>query len=308
MSWISRIAIAATMACLPLLARAEGKCDDDPRKWQGHPDKKDRLVVAWSIPLPADARIDDDLAAELIQLLDAKPGGGSWQDFALPPEYESNVHRTEIFRDPIHPGAREGRAGFDALPKLEGWLNAHFSVPLQPEARPLLSGYLGGGSKVFSFVVEHPPRADDAIGFRFCTCMLQRAAVVLRGSREELWVQTRFQTARDSNTFVNFEPRKPVVFTFNLVRGKDASGQPATGLWFPLALNRVLPLPGKPAWLRADLLVNVKETRKLDPIPPEFSSMQRGTVQYAGETWNVTRIWKRYERSDPANDLFIAVK
>lgn len=297
---LSRFVISVAMVSLPLLASAEGKCNDDPKKWNDG--KRDYLLVGWTIPFPDGANVDDNPSTSIIDLLpDTDPSGKPWDPMVLPSEYTSNP----VFRDLVraHPGWAAGKQGFKEPGKLDKWLTDHLEVRLEKEAKPLFTQYVQGGNRLFSFVVEHAPRGDDGLGFRFCTCALQRTVLVLRGNNQETWVKTQFHSARDRTTFENFGPSKPVVFTFPAKKGTSTP----KALWFPLALNWILPDPGRPAFLRLDVLVARGQT--LGPLPTGFGSTSRGTVQYAGETWSATRIWRRFERSDPAAvDLLIDVQ
>jgi hypothetical protein len=270
----SRFVTAVAIAGLPFLARGEGKCYDDPYHWK----EKNMLVVTWVVPMPGDAKADTSdgsLLADLDARFGAEPPG-------FLPEYASNVAR---YSYPAHPSSKKTLKNRSAL---ESWL-AGFKFPLEPEAAAALDKYFKEGRSLYGLVVQHPPVSDNGVGFRFCTCTLQRAVIVWDGDQEQMWVRSTFRSARDQRTFANFVPENPVKFTFA-----------ATRIWFPLALNRILPEPGAPAFVLLDVLT--KKPLDRGQIPAGFVD-QAGTVQWNGATWQVTRMWRKYQRSDAAEDL-----
>jgi hypothetical protein len=301
----SRFVIAVAMASLPFLAGAEGKCNDDPFAL---PDGS--LAVTWSIPI-LEAKVDRKPAGTLLADLDARFGG---EPDGFPAEYSANLAQYDF---PAHPKTDQKHGDSDAVGK---WLG-EFKIPLEPPARSALDAYFAPQqcaakagetrstcsitgldcdatkpcAKVFTYgwVIRHPPVKDNGKGYKFCTCTLQRAALVFYGDKEELWVRTRFRSASDATAFVNFVPSTPVVFTFDTKR-----------IWFPLALNRILPEAGKPGYLFLDVLT--KTPLDVNRIPAGFSlKRMEQTVAYDNATWYVTRIWRRYETGGPAYDLLV---
>ncbi len=275
MTPLTRLVIAVAMASLPLLAGGEGKCYDDPYQWK----ERNKLVVTWVIPAPSDAKMeasDGSLLANLDARFGAEPPG-------FPPEYAGNV---SLYPYPDHPGSKRTiRNGQE----LKDWLQ-QFGFPTEPEATAALDKYFVQNRFLYGMVVEHPPVADNGLGFKFCTCTLQRAAIVWDGDKQQTWVRSTYRSARDQRTYVNFAPQSPVKFTFA-----------AKSIWFPLALNRILPEPGVSAFLLLDVLT--KEPLAVDQIPASFVADPKGKVPWQGGIWNVTRIWRKYQRGDPAEDL-----
>lgn len=275
MTPLTRLVTAVAMASLPLLAGAEGKCYDDPYQWK----EKNKLVVTWVIPAPSNATMeisDGTLLADLDARFGAEPPG-------YPIEYASNV---SSYPYPNHPASKKTIKNAN---NLKDWLGG-FGFPTEPESEAELGKYFQQNRWLYGLVVEHPSLADGGLGYKFCTCILQRAAVVWDGKQQQTWVRSTFRSARDQLTFVNFVPESPVKFTF-----------PATTIWFPLALNRILPEPGAPAFLLLDILT--KKPVAADLIPPGFVAQAKGTVRWQGATWNVTRIWRKYQRGGAAEDL-----
>ncbi len=315
MNSLSRFVIAAAMAFLPCLAVAEGKCNDDPFQ------VPEGLAVAWSIPM-VEAAVDEHPTAALLADLDGLLGG---EPPGFPSEYSSKLTH--------YPFPAQTRQMLADSSGVAAWLDG-FHIPVGAAHRSALDAYFahqtcdakpGGGAStcsitgldcdaanpcqkvvVYGWVVRHPPAPDNGRGFKFCSCILQRAALVFHGDKEELWVRTRFRSARPKSSnaaaaTAHFAPSTPVVFTF-----------PSKRIWFPLAFNKLASEPGKPAWLLLDVLTRTRldltkmkmspggaERRKftLTPVPQ--------TVQYAGATWYVTRIWRAYRPGDPVSDLLI---
>ncbi len=279
MSRISRFVIATALCAAPLAARAEGKCGDDPKLWKD-PAGRDVLVVTWTLPFPAAAQVSPDADKKLMSDLDASFGA---EPPGFPAEYGSNVVE---FPYPKHP--KTGTT-LKSVKEVQDWLQP-FGMNLEPEAVPIYEQYFREKRLVYGSVVQHPPAPGDGRGFRFCTCMLQRAVALWDGGQQQLWIRSRYRSARDSRTFVNFVPAGPLKLTFA-----------SQSIWFPLAFNRILPEPGAPAFLLLDVLTR----NRLDEgqIPAGFGHDYKGTVQHAGSSWHVVRIWRRFQRSDDATDL-----
>lgn len=318
MTPFTRFVISVAMACLPLLAGAEGKCDDDPFQLP------DGLAVTWHIAM-VEAAVDDNPTGTLLSDLDGLFGG---EPAGFPPEYS-----TLLTHYPFPAQTHQTLADSNGVAT---WLGG-FNIYLGAAHRSALDGYFaeqrcaprpGGGTStcsitgldcdpsanpckkvvVYGWQVRHPPAENKGKGYKFCSCVLQRAALVFHGDKEELWVRTRFRSARPRSGNVaaaaaHFAPSTPVVFTFDSKR-----------MWFPLAFNKLLSEPGKPAWLLLDVLTKSKlDTKKIKMIPAgvegkkfKFSAAGQ-TVQYAGATWYVTRISRSYAPGGPASDLFIDV-
>lgn len=275
MTPFTRFVISVAMACLPLLARAEGKCYDDPYYWK----EKNKLLVTWVIPAPADAKAETS-DGKLLAALDARFGG---EPPGYPVEYASNVSQYPYLD---HPASKKT---IKSGKELKDWVG-QFGFPTEPEAEAALDKYFKANRLLYGLVVEHPPVADNGLGFKFCTCVLQRAAIVWDGDQQQTWVRSTYRSARDQRTWVNFAPDSPVKFTFA-----------ARSIWFPLALNKILPEPGAPAFLLLDILT--KKPLAVNQIPAGFVVDPKGNVPLQGGTWNVMRLWRRYQRGDPAEDL-----
>lgn len=314
----TRLVVAVAMASLPLFAGAEGKCEDDPFQLP------DGLAVTWSIPM-VEAAIDDNPTGTLLADLDGLFGG---EPAGFPAEYSKNLTHY-----PFPEKTHQTLVDSDGVAT---WLGG-FNIPLGGAHRSALDEYFskqqcvakpGGGTStcsisgldcdpsnkpckkvvVYGWKVRHPPAQDNGKGYKFCSCILQRAALVFHGDKEELWVRTRFRSARPRSGSVgaasaHFAPSTPVVFTFDSKR-----------IWFPLAFNKLLSEPGKPAWLLLDVLTKSKlDPKKIKMIPAgvegkKFKLSAAGqTVQYAGATWYVTRFSRSYAPGGPASDLFIDV-
>jgi hypothetical protein len=303
------------MACLPLLARAEGKCNDDPF-WLDT--EKTRLGVAWSIPM-VEAAVNDNpsgtLLADLDGLLGAEPAG-------FPAEHSEKLTH--------YPLPEQTRQTFSDSNAVATWLSG-FNIPVEAPYRSALDAYFApqkcaakepGGTKtcsitgltcddvsnpckrvvVYGWKVRHPPAKDKGKNYKFCTCILQRAALVFRGDREELWIRTRFRSARPASEKVaaataHFSPSTPVVFTFESKR-----------IWFPLAFNKLPSEPDKKPWLLLDVLTQ----KQLDPAKVKAALGDKFTVKaedqpfpYDGADWWVIRISRSYAPGDPASDLLI---
>jgi len=271
---------------VPLIARGEGKCDDDPYYWPG----QKMLIATWMIPYPADATLveddpaDADLMADLDKALGAEPPG-------FPPEH-GNPSQNPY---PPKPTAKEFPHYKDRLATLDevkAFLG-DFKMRVEPEAEEYFTDYLTNKKTVMhARVVQHPPDGKNGVGFRFCTCILQRAVAIWDGDTEQLLVKSTFRSFRNYKTKpVVFAPTKPVKFTF-----------PRKTIWFPLAFNTIIPEPGVSAFLLLDVLTNRQLDLAKTNIPFGLGVQQR-PFAYRGANWFVTRIWSRYQRGDQADDL-----
>jgi hypothetical protein len=162
-------------------------------------------------------------------------------------------------------------------------------MPLAPEAQAIFKKYYDTKKySVHGRVVQHPRVPEGGRGFSFCTCTLQRAVVVWDNGEEQLWVRSRFRSAfaTDARKFVNFAPEQPTKFTFKSAK-----------IWFPLALNEVLPEKGVAAYLLLDVLTKNELKVAGKQLAKDFS--------YDSGKWYVTRISRTYLRGQPVDDLEI---
>jgi hypothetical protein len=284
--------IVAAVACLPLLARAEGKCNDDP-----FPLKDGTLAVAWTIPVPAAATVAiDPYPNSLMQKLDAdfpaEPEG-------FPPSYSTNVQQMQ-YADPSNypisaqpPPAKVEKLGDEG--KQDKWLKDLKLVGRDPGAVPITKKYFEGNKHVlFGVVLGHPPAVDKGRDFKLCTCILQRAVVVWddKDKKEYLWVRSRFRSGKpDGKHWVTFEPADPIQFTFDS----------PNDIWFPLQYNEALPDP--PAFLALDVVT--RKALSIGDVPQGFVVENLGQVPYKGENWYAARLRKRFEKRERQADLSI---
>jgi hypothetical protein len=279
MTPVSRFVIAVAMACLPLLAGAEGKCNDDPFLL---PDGK-TLAVTWTIPVPAGATANTDPGTFMKQLdadnsFPIEPAG-------FPIEYATNVWPASY---PSHPQTKKKILNGTAH---AAWLRS-FGLAHDPAAVPITANYFANNRHVlFGMVVQHPPVPNAGRAFKFCTCILQRAVLIWDANKENLWVRTRFRSAKDNLNWANFEPADPVKFRFD-----------SPSIWFPLAYNDALPEP--PAFLVLDVVTRKPLAKAA--VPPGFAVEDPRPVTYNNETWSLTRLRRRYDKSEPSADLSIA--
>jgi hypothetical protein len=272
---------------MPIAARAEGKCGDDPKLWKDETGTEG-LVVTWTIPFIAkNATIVRDTGNEVFAAMSHVAGS------EIPPGFPGE-YMTNLATVPYPPG-QGGTKVMTTEAELRDW-EAQFDVAVNPLAMAVFRAYFNDAEKknVYGTVVRHP-HLDDPAGYRFCTCTLQRAVVIWDAGQEQLYVRSSYRSARDPRYFVNFVPRAGLKFTFSTNR-----------IWFPLKLNRVLPEPGAPAFLMLDVL-----TRKALPdgaIPVEFTVLQRGSVKLGNAAYAFVRLTRRYElgEPDPIEDLSLA--
>ena len=271
------------MACLPLLAAAEGKCDDDPF-WVNA--GRTKLGVTWTIPVP-DGTAGVDQTSTLMADLDAR---APVEPPDFPAEYAANVWKTDYPDGPAVNGKPEK---LDTPAKHGAFLN-RFGLKRDPAASPITDDYFNKGRVFFGAVVGHPP-IPSPVGYELCTCILQRAVLLWddKARTEHLWLRSRFRSAKkDKRNWANFEPAAPVKVVF-----------PSATIWFPLAYNRVL--PESPAFLVLDVL-----TRARLAFVPGFTNEYLGQLSYAlgagpAESWHLVRLRARYPTDKPPDDLSV---
>ena len=274
MTPLTRLVIAVAMLSLPLLVRAEGKCNDDPFLL---PDGR-TLAVAWTIPVPESAVSSIDSAPSLMNELD---GHFPVEPSGFPAEYASNVWRVS------YPGHPDTNKKITNQATHKAWLEK-FGLAEGPVAASITSSYLAAKYMLFGVLLQHPP-VPDRTGYEFCTCILQRAVLLWDDKQEQLWFRTRFRSAKkDKRNWTNFEPASPIKFTFTSPK-----------IWFPLAYNEVLPEP--PAFLVLDV-VTLKPIDR-NKVPSGFTIEDLGQVGYDGKNWAVSRLRRRYEKGERPADL-----
>lgn len=276
MTLFSRFVITVTIAGLPFLARGEGKCLDDPKIWKDGAGK-DVLVVTWTIPFPAKAKIERDVGADVFA--EVNKAAGSEIPAGFPKEHLSNVATV------AYPSGTDATKVSSTPEELAAW-EQQFGVTMMPVVMDVFRSYFQDNKYVYGTVVEHPALSNP-VGYRFCTCTLQRAVVIWENGQEQLHVRSTFRSAKDPLNFVNFVPRSGLKFTFQ-----------SSQIWFPLKLNRVLPEPGAPAFLVLDVLTRTELPAAA--IPGEFGVARRGTVTLGKTRYQFVRLTRRYDLGDPA--------
>lgn len=273
----TRLVLAVAMAFLPFLARAEGKCLDDPKLWK---DGQGRsvLVVTWTIPFPAGAKVERDVGAEVFAALNGAAGNEIPEGYA-----KDNLINLTTTAFPQGPGDTRVMT---SPQELQAW-EQQFDVVMQPAVMGVFNSYFQDKKHVYGTVVEHPGLASP-VGYRFCTCTLQRAVVIWEKGQEQLYVRSSFRSAKSPLAFVNFVPHAGLKFSF-----------PSSRIWFPLKLNRVLPEPGAAAHLVLDVLTRTKLPPQAIP-KDQVAVMSQGTVTLGPNRYEYVRLTRRYDLADPS--------
>lgn len=274
----SRLVILMAMASLPLLAGAEGKCDDDPVPFG----PAGKLVVAWSIPYPKDALVKVvgeeifNQVDQALQLPQYPPG--------YPARYQ-NPKPVEIYNDT--------RVASEA--ELAGWKDL-LKLPMPAKAESAFREHL----KDFHLrgaMVEHPPVAPA--GYSLCTCVLQRGVVVYYpgNQQEDLYVRSHFSSTHPAKGSEVFAPRGGYWFSFK--RDK---------IWFPVRLNRLLQ---EKAWMVLDVLTPRGKPVKAEAIPAAYTVAKRAQVRVLNQDFEAVRLLATFDPATfdpqkPVVDLEIA--
>lgn len=275
----SRFVIAVAVACLPLLANAEGKCDDDPVPFG----PAGKLVVSWTVPYPKDALVKftgEDIFNQVdqaLQLPQYPPG--------YPATYQ-NPKLVDLFNDT--------RVASDA--DLMGWKDL-LQLPMPPQALAAFRDHLRT-LHIRGAMVEHPPVTPA--GYSLCTCVLQRGVVVYYpGNRQEdLYVRSHFASTNPATKASEvFAPRGGYWFSFK--RDK---------IWFPVRLNQLLK---EKAWMVLDVLTPRGKPLKGDAIPAAYTVAKRAQVKVLNQDFEAIRLLATfdpaaYEPGKPLADLEIA--
>jgi len=273
MTPVSRFVTAVAMACLPLLARGEGKCDDDPVPFG----PAGKLVVAWSIPYPKDALVrvcGEDVFNQVDRALELSPYPPGY-----PPRYQ-NPKLVELFNDT--------RVASDA--DLASW-KALLRLPMPTEAEAAFRDHLRD-HHIRGAMVEHPPVIPA--GYSLCTCVLQRGVIVYYpgNQQEDLYVRSHFSSTNPAKSASEiFAPRGGYWFSFK--RDK---------IWFPVRLNRLLK---EKAWMVLDILTPKGKPLKAAAIPAPYTVAKQARVRVLNQDFEAIRLLATFDPAtfDPARPL-----
>lgn len=272
MTLFSRFVMLVALAGLPLLARGEGKCDDDPVEFG----PAGQLVVTWSIPHPQGALVRFT-GEEVFNEVDRQLGLSSFHP-DYPAKYK-NPKSVNFFNDTELTSA-------DAL---KSW-QARFKIAMPAESVAAFDEYVRGGHHLRGALVEHP--RVSPVGYSICSCVLQRGvAVYYPGSKQEdLYVRSHFASANPAQkTFEIFAPRGGYWFSFK--RDK---------IWFPLRLNKLLK---EQAWMVLDILTPKGKPLPAGAVPAPYKVAKQGQVKLFNQDFEATRVLGTFEPGKAVADL-----
>lgn len=270
----SRFVIAVAMACLPLLARGEGKCDDDPVPYG----PAGKLMVTWSIPYPEGSLVRF-CGEEVFNTVDQQLGLSSFPE-GYPEKYR-NPKPVDFFNDTELLTASD----------LKNW-QGRFQITMPPESVAAFDEYVRGKHHIRAALVEHPPVTPA--GYGICSCVLQRGVIVYDpGSKQEdLYVRSHFSSLKDPRTFEVFAPRGGYWFSFR--RDK---------IWFPLRLNKLLK---EQAWMVLDILTPKGKPLPAAAIQAPYTVAKRGPVKLFNRDYEAVRVLATFQPGKAAPDLELA--
>lgn len=268
-----RLVMATVTALLPLLARAEGKCDDDPVPYG----PGNKLVVTWSIPHPQGALVRQT-GEDVFNQVDQQLGLSSFHP-SYPAKYR-NPKLVDIYNE----------AELLTADDLKAW-QKRFGNTVPPESYAAFDEYVKGGHHIRGVLVEHP--MVSPAGYALCSCVLQRGVVIYNpsGKQEDLFVRSHFSSVKDAKTFENFAPREGFWFSFR--RDK---------IWFPLRLNKLLK---EQAWMVLDILTPKGKPLPAGAIKPPYTEAKRGPVKLLGQDYEAVRVLGTFQPGQAVADLEI---
>ncbi|MFI1829644.1 hypothetical protein ACH41E_24845 [Streptomyces sp. NPDC020412] len=271
------IALAVTCTALVLVglrigfarpAYADLKCGDAPMYFDGG------LVVTWSGPAPAEARVKLG-NGEIFERVEQVTGPGIPD--AYPKKYLDNLRASDVFNASTAWTTEE----------LVRWQERH-GIEMERAALAVYEDYLSKGNTIFMALVDHPAVAEPA-AYVACSLVLQRAVVVYNGGREELFLRSYFHSARDdSSEYVNFAPSGSVHYSFKT----DAA-------WFPLELTRFIAEPA--SYVELDVVTPEDFDEALLPQP--FASHDAGYVLLGDVKYEVRRASAVLPVDDPSRAI-----
>ncbi len=150
--------------------------------------------------------------------------------------------------------------------------------------------YLDDGFSIFTALVEHPA-VRDPDSFAACSIVLQRAAIVFRDGRQDLFLRSYFHSS-NGRDFVNFAPAGVVRFSF-----------PTDSIWFPLELTYGIPEP------RSEVVLDILTRGALPDgdLPKPFEVADRSRLSLGASRYDVTRISGTLDSGEQVRDLRLKV-
>lgn len=283
------------------VARAEGKCNDDPVK-KG---PNGELVVGWMLPEPKGATVHptgvgQDPFAEVDAQITSCQVAGAPVDCAKPRGYPFTAEPTPVAL------FATGAKVFRVEPALNEWSKfAHPGADMPPGARAAMRRELGAGNEIRSVYVEHPA-VDPAEGQSVCNCALQRGVVVWDRGREDLFVRSTFYTEKPTGA----DPR-----LFVPRQGWEISFARPSSLWFPVRLNSLLryadpahPRPEDGAWAVVDVLTPARVGSDCTFAPfTRVAETSGPTVAFRGKKYWAVRLHAAFTPGQDLQDVSCAL-
>ena len=273
----SRFVAAVAMTGLPLLALAEGKCDDDPMPYG----PANKLVITWAIPYPGDALVKltgEEIFNQVDQQL-----GLPWFHPGYPDKYK-NPKMVEIFND----------TDFDTTDRLKAWQKQILKIDMADGTVAAFGQYVQEKHRIRGALVEHPPVPS---GYSICSCVLQRGVAIYWGDgQEDLYVRSHLSTTNPTTkAFEVFAPRGGYWFSFKRANKK---------IWFPLRLNRLLK---EQAWMVLDILTPKGKPLAANAIPAPYTVAKKGQVRLftPPQDFEAVRVLGTFQPAQPVADLEI---
>lgn len=251
---------------------ADLKCGDAPPAEFGT-----RLVIAWTGPVPSNARISAVDRAAFDRVPDtcskALPD-------TLPARYTKGFFESDIFNSSIANDADEAVR----------W-HQRYGMTLGEGPLGLFQEYLREGNFVISqHLVEHPPVVNFR-DFLVCSVAFQRADIWIEDGEEHLFLRSSLHShsQTDKEDFANFGPAGGLRISFE-----------TSSIWYPL---RVTKLNGEPTLV----VLNIFADKPLESkqLPSGFEIQNTGWVQNEFSRSSFTTLTATFEGGQDVPDLNI---
>ena len=254
---------------------ADLKCGDAPPVRFG----RDSLVIAWTGPVPANAKVSTVDRSAFKQVSNNL---GSSLPNALSEKYTKNRFESDVFNASM---------AWD-IDESVRW-NDRYGMKLGERPLGLFSEYLDTGNYViFQSLVEHPP-VTNFERFAVCSVAFQRGDIYMVRGQEHLFLRSYFHSHSDEdrNNFANFGPTGGLRISFE-----------TEALWYPLRVTR---LNGEPTTVVLNVFTD--DPLNLEQLPRGFEVERTGWMPSDVGRYFFSRLTASFEGGQDVPDLSIPI-
>jgi hypothetical protein len=240
------------------------------------------LVIAWTGPVPSQARISLT-SHDVFELVDRAIGPPA---IDVPrQQHGTDVYSSEVFNVSM---------AWD-LDEVRRWNDRHGFV-ISDEALALFSKYLETGKyAIFQSLVQHPAPPEEVQKFEACSVVFQRGEIFYDpdSGRQDLFLRSQFHDTGPGGAAVNFTTTSALHLSF----------QTNPGIWYPLQVTK---LNREPTSVVLDICT--PNPLKQTEFPKGFNVDKKGRVRYGVHDYHVCRLIATFGGEEEVPDFQLTLR